>query len=73
MSYCRVCNAPIRWAVDEAGETLPLDEHEQRDYGPNRYRIVTDGTRPTVAPIAENNPARAFVDHRHLCQQPRAI
>ena len=73
MSTCRVCTAPITWASDEAGNSVPLDDHEQRDYGESRYRIVTDGARPLVAAVPDESPARAYVDHRHLCQQPRAI
>lgn len=73
MSVCRVCNAPITWAQDLEGHTVPLDAHELRDYGPDRYRILTDGTRPVVALVTENSAGRLWVDHRTLCQQPRAI
>jgi hypothetical protein len=73
MSVCRVCNAPILWAVTEGGVTVPLDDHEQRDYGPGRYRVAIDGTRPTVVAVGEESAARTYVDHRQLCQQPRAI
>lgn len=74
MSVCRICNVPIIWAVDdETGATLPLDDHEQRDYGPGRYRIVQDGQRPRVQAVGEQSPVRTYVDHRVLCQQPRAI
>jgi len=34
---------------------------------------VADGARPLVAAVPDESPARAYVDHRHLCQQPRAI
>lgn len=75
MSNCRVCTAPITWATveDHHGERVPLDDHEQLDYGEKRYRIVRDGNPPIVAPVPEDSPVRTFVDHRHICQQPRAI
>lgn len=75
MSYCRVCTAPIIWATleDGHGDRVPLDEHEQRDYGDGRYRIVKDGNPPTVAPVGEDHPARLYVDHRKICQEPRPI
>ncbi len=73
MANCRVCNAPVRWAVDEQGNKIPLDDHEERDYGPDRYRIVIDGVQPTVARIDDDSPLRTFADHRALCQQPRAM
>lgn len=73
MPDCRVCNAPIRWARTEGGERVPLDDHEERDYGPGRFRIVIDGIEPVIAAIAEESPARTYVDHRVLCQQPRVI
>lgn len=73
MADCRVCNAPIIWAQDEHGEPVPLDSHEQRDHGPDRYFITVDGTRPTVALVPEESETRTYVDHRALCQQPRAI
>lgn len=72
MPDCRACNAPIFWAQTEGGQRIPIDEHEQRDYGPGRYRIVRDQPL-TVAAIAEDSPARTYVDHRELCQQPRAM
>lgn len=73
MATCRVCTAPITWAVDENGERIPLDDHEQLNYGPKRYRITRDGNPPTVTALSEESPAQSFVDHRQLCQQPRAI
>lgn len=74
MADCRICTAPIRWAVEQGtGDRVPLDDHEQRDYGPDRYRIVFDGSPPTVARIPDESPARTYVDHRAICQQPRAI
>jgi hypothetical protein len=74
MADCRVCNAPITWAVTTgAGDLVPLDDHEQRDYGSGRYRVITDGTRPVVAAVPEQSPVRTWVDHRMICQQPRAI
>lgn len=73
MADCRVCTAPIRWAMDEAGSKVPLDEHEQRDYGPGRYRIVADGSWPLIAPVPDDSTARTYVDHRTICQQPRPI
>lgn len=73
MATCRVCSADITWAVDEQGDKVPLDDHEQLDYGPSRYRIVVDGTRPTVAALGDESPARAYVDHRTICQQPRVV
>ena len=86
MSTCRVCTAPIRWATNAEGLMIPLDEHEQLDYDPPppeigiadvtggpRYRIVKDGARPLVASLPHDSTARAFVDHRYLCQAPRAI
>lgn len=73
MANCRVCFAPVTWAINEEGENVPLDDHEERDYGPGRYRIVVDGVKPQVAAIAETSPLRTTVDHRILCQQPRAI
>lgn len=75
MATCRQCTVPIIWAdvEDGHGERVPLDEHEQLDYGPERYRIVKDGTPPLVARVADDSTVRTFVDHRHLCQQPRAI
>ena len=68
MANCRRCTAPITWARTENGESIPLDDHDQRDWGSNRYRIVLDGHPPTVALIPEESPARTFVDHRHLCR-----
>lgn len=73
MPDCRVCFAPIIWSTTAAGERVPLDDHEQRDYGPKRYRIVRDGNPPEIAPVPEESTARTFVDHRHLCRQPRVI
>jgi hypothetical protein len=73
MSVCRVCNAPIIWAVDESSTPIPLDDHEQRDYGFDRYRIVRDGNPPLVARIGVESPVRTYVDHRTICQQPRAV
>lgn len=70
---CRVCSADIFWCVDEEGNNVPLDSHEERDDGPDRYRITQDGERPTVARIAEESPVRTYVDHRTICQQPRVI
>jgi hypothetical protein len=72
MAVCRICNSPITWAVNHAGDVIPLDDHEQRDYGPGRYRISKDGTRPVVASVPDDSRARVYVDHRVLCQQPRA-
>ena len=72
MPDCRVCNAPIFWAEGPDGK-IPLDEHEQRDYGPDRYRILANSTPPKVEPVAEESPGRLYVDHRTLCQQPRAM
>lgn len=73
MATCRVCTAPITWAIDDEGERIPLDDHEQRDYGPGRYRIEIDGNPPQVAPVGEDSSARTFVDHRIICQEPRVI
>lgn len=73
MATCRVCTASITWGVDEAGVKIPLDDHEQLDYGPRRYRIVADGSVPRVAAVAEDSTARTFVDHRQLCMQPRVV
>jgi hypothetical protein len=73
MADCRVCNARIFWALDENGEKVPLDEHEERDYGPGRYRITANTSPPQVQAIDESSPLRTYVDHRQLCQQPRAI
>lgn len=71
MSVCRVCNVPIRWATTQAGERVPLDEHEEKDSGPGRYVIITDGIPPIVEAIGEGSPLRTYVDHRTICQQPR--
>jgi hypothetical protein len=73
MADCRVCNAPITWAVDAAEVKIPLDDHEQFDAGPGRYRIVRDGNPPLVEPVPDESPVRTYVDHRVICQQPRAI
>lgn len=73
MADCRACNAPITWAIDPTGERIPLDDHELQDQGSDRYRIVTDSVPPRVEPIPEESPLRTFVDHRRICQQPRAI
>lgn len=73
MANCRVCMAPITWATNGEGENVPLDDHEERDYGPGRYRIVQDGVKPTVAAMDEASPLRTYVDHREICQQPRVI
>lgn len=73
MATCRVCAADIIWAVDQQGENVPLDAHEERDQGPARYRIVIDGVKPTVDVIAEESPLRTYVDHRTICQAPRVI
>ncbi len=73
MSVCRVCNAVIVWSEDGDGERVPLDEHEMLDYGPGRYRIVANSVPPVVEAISEESPLRTYVDHRVLCQQPRAM
>lgn len=74
MSNCRQCTAPITWALDpETNEKVPLDDHEQLDYGEKRYRIIRDGNPPQVSPVPEESEIRTYVDHRHICQQPRAI
>jgi len=73
MATCRVCGVDITWASDLAGESVPLDDHEQRDYGPKRYRIVRNTERPVVEPIPDESPVRTYVDHREICQQPRAF
>lgn len=73
MANCRICFADIFWCVDEEGNNIPLDSHEERDEGDHRYRIVTDGEKPVVAKISEESPLRTYVDHRELCQQPRRI
>jgi hypothetical protein len=73
VSVCRTCNAPIVWVLDEHGAKVPLDDHEQRDYGPARYRILRDGARPLVVAVAPESTARAYVDHRSICGAPRAI
>lgn len=76
MADCRVCSAPIFWAtttVEGEPKRVPLDEHEMRDYGPERYRIVTNSVPPVVEAIDQKSPLRTYVDHRTLCQQPRAI
>lgn len=73
MSVCRVCNAPITWAVTAGGEKVPVDDHEERDYGPGRYRMINNAEQPLIEPIADESPLRTHVDHRTICQQPRAI
>lgn len=76
MADCRVCSAPIFWAVttvDGESKRVPLDEHEMRDYGPERYRIVTNSVPPRVERIADDRSLRTYVDHRALCQQPRGM
>lgn len=77
MADCRVCSAPMFWAEiasgEDNGKRVPLDEHEMRDYGPGRYRIVANTVPPQVDLIDEQSPLRTYVDHRTLCQQPRAI
>jgi hypothetical protein len=73
MSTCRVCSADITWSEDADGNRIPIDDHEQRDYGPRRYRIVRNTVPPLVEAIGEQSPVRTYVDHRELCQQPRAF
>lgn len=79
MSYCRQCMADITWSVlegteDDARPTkIPLDNHEETDKGPDRYRIKFHSTPPVVERIPETSPIIAQVDHRKICQQPRAI
>jgi hypothetical protein len=74
MSVCRACSAPVIWAiVGDGGERIPLDDHEQRDYGPGRYRILRDGTPPLVGAVPEESHARTYVDHRTICQEPRVM
>lgn len=73
MADCRVCNAPITWAINMVDEKIPLDDHEQRDVGPGRYRIVRDGTPPVVEAVPAESPVRTYTDHRVICQQPRAL
>lgn len=73
MATCRVCGVDITWAIDLEGVAIPLDDHEQRDYGPKRFRIVRNTERPTVEPVPEENPVRTYVDHREICQQPRVF
>jgi hypothetical protein len=52
---------------------VPLDDHEEKDSGPGRYRIIETRETPLVEPISEASPLRTQVDHRILCQAPRAI
>lgn len=74
MSNCRACTAEITWAInDETGERVPLDDREQRDWGPDRFRIIMDGNPPRVQAVSEESPRRTFVDHRKICQEPRVI
>lgn len=73
MSACRVCYADITWAITESGEKIPIDDHEERDYGADRYVIIETKSQPVIRAIAEESPTRAYVDHRVLCQQPRAM
>jgi hypothetical protein len=73
MATCRVCSADITWAQTPQGEKVPLDDHEQRDYGPRRFRITHNTVPPVVEPIADESPLRTYVDHRTLCQQPRVF
>lgn len=74
MANCRVCFAPITWATNSTNnENVPLDDHEERDQGPGRFRVIQDGQKPIVEPVLEVSPLRTFVDHRLICQQPRAI
>lgn len=73
MATCRVCMADITWSETNEGVKVPLDNHEERDYGPDRYRVVVDGQRPIVEAIAEESPLRTLVDHRILCRQPRVM
>ena len=73
MAFCRVCTAPITWSVTREDEKVPLDDHEEMDRGPGRYRIINGGVVPLVEAISEESPLRTQVDHRVICQQPRAI
>lgn len=73
MAYCRVCSAPITWAVDTKGNKVPIDDHEEMDRGPGRYRILETRIEPLIEAISEESPLRTHCDHRVLCQQPRAI
>lgn len=72
MSVCRVCMAEIVWCVTESGERIPLDEHEQMTTGENRWRIRETKTPPLIERVAPDFSAPAMVDHRDICQQPRA-
>jgi hypothetical protein len=73
MSDCRVCATSIFWCTDPEGNRVPLDEHEQRDYGPGRYRLLTNTTPQKIEPVREESSLRTYVDHRVLCQAPRPI
>lgn len=73
MSNCRVCLAEITWSELEDGTRVPLDERENRDYGPDRYRIVQWTTPPKIERVAEESQRTAQVDHRAICRQPRVI
>lgn len=74
MSLCRVCMAEIVWCESAEGERIPLDEHEQQVQGEGRWRIVELlQPRPRIEPVAADFPAEAMVDHRTICQQPRAL
>lgn len=51
MSNCRVCTAPIRWAIDQqTGRLIPLDEHEQLDYDPPRPQVADSAERDLLGP-----------------------
>lgn len=67
--------ADIVWCVTPDDDPVPLDEHEEQTAGEGRFRILTEvvGDRPRCEPVASDFPAPAMVDHRTICQQPRAM
>lgn len=74
-TQCRTCTASITWAELRDGTKIPLDDHEEVMSGENRYRIIAfRGEDPPLAEaVSANYQARALVDHREICQQPRRM
>jgi len=72
LAWCHQCSADVTWSIDEEGNKVPLDDHEMRDSGPGRYRVIQSGTTPPqVARVPEEVAAMTLVDHRLICQVGR--
>lgn len=72
MTDCPTCGATVTHGMTASGEKIPLDSIEEPTEGPGRYRIVQNGTPPTIEAITEDYPAPSPVDHREICERGRA-